>query len=130
LTKGVAALLVDGAVRDADELRFLGLPVWARFVSPRGAQRERVLGLGTPVRVGGVEVRLGDYLVLDGDGVVVLPKERAREVLERARERAAREAALRVRFAQGELSVDIYGLRQELREVLSEVERLRGGGDG
>jgi 4-hydroxy-4-methyl-2-oxoglutarate aldolase len=128
--KGVAALLVDGAVRDADELRFLGLPVWARFVSPRGAQRERVLGLGTPVRVGGVEVRLGDYLVLDGDGVVVLPKERAREVLERARERAAREAALRVRFAQGELSVDIYGLRQELREVLSEVERLRGGGDG
>jgi 4-hydroxy-4-methyl-2-oxoglutarate aldolase len=61
---------------------------------------------------------------------VVLPKERAREVLERARERAAREAALRVRFAQGELSVDIYGLRQELREVLSKVERLRGGGDG
>ncbi|WP_024119639.1 4-carboxy-4-hydroxy-2-oxoadipate aldolase/oxaloacetate decarboxylase [Thermus thermophilus] len=128
--RGVAALLVDGAVRDADGLRLLGLPVWARFVSPRGARRERVLGLGIPVRVGGVEVRLGDYVVLDGDGVVVLPRERAREVLERARERAEREAALRVRFARGELSVDVYGLRQNLREALAEAERLRGGERG
>lgn len=128
--RGVAALLVDGAVRDADGLRLLGLPVWARFVSPRGARRERVLGLGTPVWVGGVEVRLGDYVVLDGDGVVVLPRERAREVLQRARERAEREAALRARFARGELSVDVYGLRQNLREALAEAERLRGGEDG
>ncbi|BAW00547.1 dimethylmenaquinone methyltransferase [Thermus thermophilus] len=128
--RGVAALLVDGAVRDADGLRLLGLPIWARFVSPRGARRERVLGLGTPVWVGGVEVRLGDYVVLDGDGVVVLPRERAREVLQRARERAEREAALRARFARGELSVDVYGLRQNLREALAEAERLRGGEDG
>lgn len=128
--RGVAALLVDGAVRDADGLRLLGLPVWARFVSPRGARRERVLGLGTPVWVGGVEVRLGDYVVLDGDGVVVLPRERAREVLQRARERAEREAVLRARFARGELSVDVYGLRQNLREALAEAERLRGGEDG
>ncbi len=89
-----------------------------------------MLGLGTPVWVGGVEVRLGDYVVLDGDGVVVLPRERAREVLQRARERAEREAALRARFARGELSVDVYGLRQNLREALAEAERLRGGEDG
>ncbi|WP_252829622.1 hypothetical protein [Thermus scotoductus] len=75
-------------------------------------------------------MRLGDYVVLDGDGVVVLPRERAREVLQRARERAEREAALRARFARGELSVDVYGLRQNLREALAEAERLRGGEDG
>ncbi|AEV16333.1 Dimethylmenaquinone methyltransferase [Thermus sp. CCB_US3_UF1] len=128
--QGAAALLVDGAVRDRDELVSLGLPVWARWVSPRGARRERVLGLGVPVRVGGVEVRLGDYLVLDGDGVVVVRRERAREVLQRARERAGREAALRERFARGELSLDLYGLREGLKEALAQVERAREAGDG
>ncbi|GAA6756198.1 4-carboxy-4-hydroxy-2-oxoadipate aldolase/oxaloacetate decarboxylase [Thermus thalpophilus] len=124
--QGARALLVDGAVRDADELKGLGLPVWARWVSPRGARRERLLGLGVPVFLGGVEVRLGDYLVLDGDGVVVVPRERAQEVLAKARARAEREAGLRRRFAQGELSLDLYGLRERVAEHLEEAVRLRG----
>jgi 4-hydroxy-4-methyl-2-oxoglutarate aldolase len=107
--------LVDGAVRDADELKALGLPVWTRWVSPRGARRERLLALGRPVYLAGVEVRLGDYLVLDGDGVVV----------EMARERAARESSLRERFAGGEVSLDLYGLREGVAWALAEAARLR-----
>jgi len=129
--QGAAAILVDGAVRDADELAALGLPVWARWVSPKGAKRERLLGLGVPVFLGGVEVRLGDYLVLDGDGVVVVPRERAREVLQKARERAEREGRLRERFAGGELSLDLYGLRERVAEQLAQAARLREeGGHG
>lgn len=127
--RGAAALLVDGAVRDADELRALGLPVWARHVSPRGARRERLLALGGPVYVAGVEVRLGDYVVLDGDGVVVVRKERAREVLAKARERVQREASLRGRFARGELSLDLYGLREKVAPFLEEARRWREEGD-
>ncbi|WP_018111992.1 4-carboxy-4-hydroxy-2-oxoadipate aldolase/oxaloacetate decarboxylase [Thermus igniterrae] len=125
--QGAAALLVDGAVRDAEELAALGLPVWARWVSPRGARREVLGQIGAPVRVGGVEIRLGDILVLDGDGAVVVRRERAREVLAAARARAAREAALRERFAQGELSVDVYGLRPKVAEALAEAARRREG---
>lgn len=127
--RGVAALLVDGAVRDADELKALGLPVWARYVSPRGARRERLLALGAPVHVAGVEVRLGDYLVLDGDGVVVVRKERAGEVLAKARERALREASLRERFARGELSLDLYSLRERVAPFLEEARLRREEGD-
>lgn len=126
--RGVAALLIDGAVRDADELKALGLPVWARYVSPRGARRERLLSLGAPVRVAGVEVRPGDYVVLDGDGVVVVRKERVREVLAKARERAQREASLRERFARGELSLDLYGLREKVASFLEEARRRREEG--
>ena len=125
--KGVVALLVDGAVRDVDELKVSGLPVWARYVSPRGAKRERLLSLGAPVHVAGVEIRLGDYLVLDGDGVVVVRKEQAKEVLAKARERAQREASLRERYVCGELSLDLYGLRENVASYLEEARRRRGG---
>ncbi|ADW21763.1 MULTISPECIES: dimethylmenaquinone methyltransferase [Thermus] len=125
-----AALLVDGAVRDCDELVALGLPVWARWLSPRGAKRENVLGIGVPVVLGGVQIRLGDYVVLDGDGIVVVPRERAREVLQRARERIEREAQLRELFAQGKLSLDIYGLREKVEGALAQAQRLREEQDG
>lgn len=123
--QGAAGIVVDGAVRDRDELASLGLPVWARWVSPKGAKRERLLGMGVPIVLGGVEVRLGDYLVLDGDGVVVVRRERAHEVLSRARERAQREAGLRKRFARGELSLDLYGLREQVAWALEKVKQLR-----
>jgi 4-hydroxy-4-methyl-2-oxoglutarate aldolase len=83
------------------------------------------LALGRPVYLAGVEVRLGDYLVLDGDGVVVVRKERAREVLQKARERAARESSLRERFAGGEVSLDLYSLREGVAWALAEAARLR-----
>ncbi|WP_018461908.1 4-carboxy-4-hydroxy-2-oxoadipate aldolase/oxaloacetate decarboxylase [Thermus oshimai] len=120
--RGAAAILVEAAVRDADEIAALGLPVWARWVSPRGAERKTPGRLGIPVRVGGVAVAQGDYLVLDGDGVVAVPRERAREVLEKARARAEREAALRERYRRGELSIDLYGLRPLVEEELRKAD--------
>ncbi|MFX9665199.1 hypothetical protein ABTO78_21305, partial [Acinetobacter baumannii] len=77
----------------------------------------------------GVEVRLGDYLVLDGDGVVVVRKERAGEVLAKARDRALREASLRERFARGELSLDLYSLRERVAPFLEEARLRREEGD-
>ena len=109
---GVAGILVDGAVRDLDELAAIGLPVWARFVRARGATKGAVGGLDVPVTVGGAEIRPGDLVVLDCDGAMVLPAARAGEVLPLAIERAERERALRERYAAGELSYDLNGLRK------------------
>jgi len=109
---GVAGILVDGAVRDLDELAAIGLPVWARFVRAQGATKGVVGGLDVPVTVGGAEIRPGDLVVLDCDGAMVLPAERAGEVLPLALERAERERAMRERYAAGELSYDVNGLRE------------------
>jgi 4-hydroxy-4-methyl-2-oxoglutarate aldolase len=85
--RGAAAVLVDASVRDLEELRELGLPVWARWVRVHGAGKELVGRIGDPVRVGGALIRQGDVLVLDADGVVVVESERVEEVREAARAR-------------------------------------------
>ena len=109
--QGVAAVLVDGAVRDLDELADLGLPIWTRFVRAQGATKGGVGKLDVPVVVGGVEIRPGDLVVMDGDGAVVVPAGRVGAVLPAARERAERESAVRQRYRDGELSYDLQGLR-------------------
>jgi 4-hydroxy-4-methyl-2-oxoglutarate aldolase len=110
-TRGVAGILVDGAVRDLDELATIGLPIWARFVSAQGATKGEVGKLDVPVVVGGADIRPGDLIVLDCDGALALPSERVDEVLPLALERAERERAMRLRYEAGELSYDLQGLR-------------------
>jgi 4-hydroxy-4-methyl-2-oxoglutarate aldolase len=112
--RGVAALLVDAAVRDVEELRGLGLPVWARWVRVSGAEKDVPGSIGEAVDVGGAEIRQGDAVVLDADGVVVVPAARVEEVLAAARARAEKEDAKRARLLAGELSYDIDGLRRRV----------------
>jgi 4-hydroxy-4-methyl-2-oxoglutarate aldolase len=111
---GAAALLVDASVRDLEELVELGLPIWARWVRVCGATKDAPGTIGDPVIVGGAEIRHGDALVLDVDGVVVVERERAEEVLEAARERAERERVKREKLEGGALSYDLDGLRQRV----------------
>jgi 4-hydroxy-4-methyl-2-oxoglutarate aldolase len=110
--RGVAALLVDAAVRDLDELRELGLPIWARYVRVRGADKSVPGLIGEPVQVGGATIRQGDAVVLDTDGAVVVQRERIEEVLAAARERTEREREKRAKLQAGALSYDLDGLRQ------------------
>lgn len=110
--RGAAALLVDAAVRDVEELRELGLPVWARWVRVRGADKGAVGSIDEAVEVGGAEIRPGDAVVLDADGVVVVRQERVETVLAAARERAEREQAKRAKLSAGSLSYDLDGLRE------------------
>ena len=110
--RGVAALLIDAAVRDVEELRELGLPVWARFVRVTGVDKKISGSIGEPVEVGGATIRQGDVVVLDADGGVVIPQERVDEVLAAARDRAEREREKRAKLQAGALSYDLDGLRQ------------------
>lgn len=112
--RGAAAVLVDAAVRDLEELRALGLPIWARFVSVRGAGKSAVGAIDEPVVVGGAVICPGDLVVLDADGAVVVPADRAGSVLEAARARAAREATLRTQLQGGALTYDLHGLRAQV----------------
>ncbi|MEO5633368.1 dimethylmenaquinone methyltransferase [Gaiella sp.] len=110
-TRGAVALLVDGAVRDVDELVALGLPVWARTVCAAGAAKDERGELQVPVTVGDVLIGPGDLVVLDGDGAVVVPWARSADVLAATEARHAYELDLRERLATGESTLDVMGLR-------------------
>src|SRR4051812_7053976 len=77
--RGAAALLVDAAVRDVEELAALGLPVWARYVSIRGAEKRFVGAIDEPVAVGSATIAPGDVVVLDADGAAVVARDRLDE---------------------------------------------------
>jgi 4-hydroxy-4-methyl-2-oxoglutarate aldolase len=109
--RGVAAMLIDAAVRDVDELVELGLPIWARYVRARGPKKTEVGTIDEPVTMGDTVIRAGDVVVLDGDGAVVVERERLSEVLQAARGRAEQETGKRAQLEQGELTYDLYGLR-------------------
>jgi 4-hydroxy-4-methyl-2-oxoglutarate aldolase len=109
--RGASAILVDGAVRDVEELIRLGLPVWTRFTRVKGASKTKVGELNGTVSVGGARISPGDIVVLDSDGGVCVRKERAVEVLKAAEARFEREALLREKLAAGETSYDLHGLR-------------------
>jgi len=111
LVRRVAALLVHASVRDTEELRTLGFPIWARWIRVRGATKTSIGTINQPVRVGEATIAPGDIVVLDADGAVVVAADRAAQVLQAAQEREARETALRGKLQQGELSYDLHGLR-------------------
>ena len=110
--RGIAGVLVDAAVRDVEELRELGLPIWARWVRVRGADKTVPGTIGDPVEVGGATIRQGDLVVLDADGAVVVEHERVEQVLAAAREREEREVDKRAKLQAGALSYDLDDLRR------------------
>jgi 4-hydroxy-4-methyl-2-oxoglutarate aldolase len=112
--RGAAAILVDAAVRDVEELVELGLPIWTRFVRVKGATKTRMGELNVPVTLGGMKISPSDILVLDADGAVCVKQERASEVLKAAEDRFAREAGLRNKLLAGEMTYDLHGLRKAL----------------
>ena len=108
---GAVAILVDAAVRDVEELAELGLPVWARYVRVRGADKATVGELDVPVDVGGATIRPGDVVVLDADGAAVVERERVDEVLEASLAREEAERVKRAKLQDGALSYELDGLQ-------------------
>ncbi|MBV9839304.1 MAG: hypothetical protein JO156_14410 [Solirubrobacterales bacterium] len=113
--QGAAAMLIDASVRDVEELAGLGLPIWARWVRVRGANKELAGTIGEAVVVGGATIRQGDVVVLDADGVAVVEQERVEEVLGASLDRAERERRKRTKLKAGELSFELDGLRERLQ---------------
>jgi 4-hydroxy-4-methyl-2-oxoglutarate aldolase len=109
--RGAAAILVDGSIRDVNELIELGLPIWTRFIRATGATKTKIGELNKTVIVGGTQISPGDILVLDADGAVCIKRERANDVLKASEDRLAREAQLRKKLLAGEISYDLHGLR-------------------
>lgn len=101
VARGVAAVVIDGSVRDVDAIEELGFPVWATAVRPFGATKTSDGAANTPISCAGVLVRAGDVVVADGDGVVVVPYELVEDTVRAAEERSAREDRIRAAAIDG-----------------------------
>jgi 4-hydroxy-4-methyl-2-oxoglutarate aldolase len=117
MARGVAGLVIDAGVRDTEELRQLGFPVWARHVSCQGTVKASPGSVNVPVVLGGVTVAPGDVVCADDDGVVVVPREESEWALDECAARRSREDATRARLRAGELGVDVYDLRATLADL-------------
>lgn len=112
--RGVRGLVIDAGIRDTEELRAMDFPAWSAAVSAQGTVKATGGSVNVPVAIGGQIVRPGDVILADDDGVVVVPRERARRAAEAAEAREQKEAASRAAFLDGQLGLDRYGLRETL----------------
>jgi 4-hydroxy-4-methyl-2-oxoglutarate aldolase len=108
--RGAAGFIVDAGVRDTDELRALGVPIWARHIRVVGTSKAATVEPTNSLVMGGAVITTGDIIVADSDGVVVVAQARLSQVLDAADGRRAAEDLLRARIAEGETTFEMFGL--------------------
>jgi 4-hydroxy-4-methyl-2-oxoglutarate aldolase len=117
VARGVVGLVIDAGVRDVADLRAMGFPVWSSAISARGTVKVSPGNVQVPIVCAGVAVSPGDVVVGDDDGVVVVAREDALDVIAECRVREAKEAAHRKLLAAGEGTLDLFGLRQKFLDA-------------
>jgi len=114
LQRKVAAVVIDGAARDIEDIRQMGFSVWARFVNPTALEAKGLGEINVPVAVGGLEIAPGDWLIGDDTGLVRIPGARLAEVANRAMDVLEKENRLREEIREGStLSAVAHLLRWE-----------------
>jgi 4-hydroxy-4-methyl-2-oxoglutarate aldolase len=114
--RGVRGLVIEAGCRDIKPLSDMKFPVWSRAVSAQGTVKETLGDVNLPLAIAGQIVSPGDVVVADDDGVVIVARGQVRTVIAAAKAREEKEAKTRAQLAAGKLGLDIYGMREKLKE--------------
>ena len=112
MQKGISGIVIDGATRDTEEIKELKFPIFSKLITPTAGEPRGFGEINVPIKCGGVKVRDGDWISGDDDGVVVIPKEKAVEVANRALDVFEKENRIREEIKRGSTLSKVVKLKK------------------